>query len=321
LTLGPNFVTLLSTNRISYHAMLVEDAEYLWQCLQTEAWLVEAETRCSPSRPVFDMFCPDMNQLVASPREKCALLADYEPVTGAYDELFTATGELRAHFGPLVRDLDRLGAAELKRRADTVRRLIHEQGITYNVYGDPRGMERPWKIDPVPFVVAADEWPALEAALIQRATLINRILDDCYGAQELIRSGWLPPALVFAQPDFLRPCHGIRAPQDAFLHFYAADLVRSPDGQWWVSSDRTQIPTGAGYALANRLVTSRILPEPFRDQKVQRLAGFFRAAPHRQSARGPPHTRPPQRDLLRAGLAGALPRLHAGRGTGPHRAG
>src|SRR5439155_6474762 len=175
-----------------------------------------------------------------------------------------------------VRDLDRLGPAELRRRADTVRRLIHEQGITYNVYGDPRGMERPWKIDPVPFMLAAAEWTALEEALIQRATLINRILADCYGAQELICSGWLPPALVFAQPWFLRACHGIRAPQDDLLHFYAAGLVRSPDGRWWVSSARTQIPTGAGYALANRLVTSRILPEPFRDEKVQRLAGFFR---------------------------------------------
>src|SRR2546428_677821 len=135
---------------------------------------------------------------------------------------------LGPHLTPLVRDLDRLGKAELKRRADTVRRLIHEQGITYNVYGDARGVERPWKIDPVPFVLAAEEWTALETALIQRATLINRILADCYGAQELICSGWLPPALVFAQPDFLRPCHSLRAPQDAFLHFYAAYLVRSP---------------------------------------------------------------------------------------------
>ncbi|MEI9863442.1 MAG: circularly permuted type 2 ATP-grasp protein [Limisphaerales bacterium] len=109
----------------------------------------------------------------------------------------------------------------------------------------------------------------------QRATLLNKILADCYGAQELIRSRWLSPALVFGQPDFLRPCHGIRVPGDNFLHFYAADLGRSPDGRWWVVSDRTQIPTGAGYALANRLVTSRILPEPFRDNQVHRLAGFF----------------------------------------------
>src|SRR2546425_1260587 len=217
-----------------------------------------------------------MTETVDSPNEPSALLAGYQPVNGAFDELYSDDGQCRAHYGPLLRDLDKLGPAELKRRAETARRLIHEQGITYNVYGDARGLERPWQIDPVPFVLAAEEWRSLETALIQRATLINRILADCYGAQELIRSGWLPPALVFAQPDFLRPCHGIRAPQDAFLHFYAADLARAPDGRWWVTSDRTQIPTGVGYALANRLVTSRILPEPFRDEKVQRLAGFFR---------------------------------------------
>jgi uncharacterized circularly permuted ATP-grasp superfamily protein/uncharacterized alpha-E superfamily protein len=139
-------------------------------------------------------------------------------------------------------------------------------------------MERPWELDPVPLLIAPEEWRALETGLIQRATLLNKILSDCYGAQELIRSGWLPPALVFGQPDFLRPCHGIRPAQNRFLIFYAADVARSPDGRWWVTSDRTQIPTGAGYALANRLVTSRILPEAFRDCQVHRLAGFFREA-------------------------------------------
>ena len=153
---------------------------------------------------------------------------------------------------------------------------MHEQGITYHVYGDPRGVERPWQLDPVPLVMAPDEWRSLEAGLIQRATLLNKILADCYGSQELIRSRWLSPALVFAQPDFLRPCHGVRVPNDLFLNFYAADLARSPDGRWWVVSDRTQIPTGAGYALANRLVTSRIMPEAFRDNHVHRVAGFFR---------------------------------------------
>jgi uncharacterized circularly permuted ATP-grasp superfamily protein/uncharacterized alpha-E superfamily protein len=138
-------------------------------------------------------------------------------------------------------------------------------------------MERPWKLDPIPFVIAPETWPALEAGLIQRATLLNKILADCYGPQELIRSRWLSPALVFGQPDFLRPCHGIRVANDSFLSFYAADLARSSDGQWWVVSDRTQIPTGAGYALANRLVTSRVFPEPFRDNHIHRLAGFFRA--------------------------------------------
>ena len=204
------------------------------------------------------------------------LLANYRLSKGLFDEALGKTGELRPHYAKLIGALDEFSGADLRRRSDTCSRLIHEQGITYNVYGDPRGMERPWQLDPIPLVIAPDEWRALETGLIQRAALLNKILADCYGAQELIRTRWLSPALVFGQPDFLRPCHNIRAPRDTFLHFYAADLARSPDGRWWVVSDRAQIPTGAGYALANRLVTSRILPEPFRDNHVHRLAGFFR---------------------------------------------
>src|SRR6267378_979905 len=211
-----------------------------------------------------------------APATPFSLLANYQRSAAAFDEFLADDGVPRAHYAGLTQSLDELGATELQRRHETCQRLVHEQSITYNVYGDPRGRERPWQLDPIPLIIAPDEWRTLEAGLIQRATLLNKILADCYGAQELIRSRWLSPALVFAQPDFLRPCHGIRAPDDTFLHFYAADLARSPDGRWWVVSDRTQIPTGAGYALANRLVTSRILPEPFRDKKVQRLAGFFR---------------------------------------------
>jgi len=206
------------------------------------------------------------------------LLSGYKRAAGAFDELLAADGGIFPHYAKLLGELEHFGAEELSRRTDACQRFVREHGITYNVYGDPRGMERPWQLDPVPFVIAPEEWRTLETGLIQRATLLNKILADCYGAQELIRSRWLSPALVFGQPDFLRPCHGIRVPGDTFLHFYAADLSRSPDGRWWVVSDRTQIPTGAGYALANRLVTSRILPEPFRDNHVHRLAGFFLAA-------------------------------------------
>jgi uncharacterized circularly permuted ATP-grasp superfamily protein/uncharacterized alpha-E superfamily protein len=206
------------------------------------------------------------------------LLSGYKRSAGAFDELLAKNGEIFPHYAKLLGELEEFGAAELARRADACQRFVNEHGITYNVYGDPRGMERPWQLDPIPLIVAPEEWRALEIGLVQRAMLLNKILADCYGAQELIRSRWLSPALVFGQPDFLRPCHGIKMPGDTFLHFYAADLARSPDGRWWVVSDRTQIPTGAGYALANRLVTSRILPEPFRENQVHRLAGFFLAA-------------------------------------------
>ncbi len=208
-------------------------------------------------------------------KTSAALLDDYQRTASQFDECHTETGALRPHYARFVNSLAQVGPSELSRRWDNARRLVQEQGITYNVYGDVRGMERPWELDPMPFLIAADEWWTIEAGLIQRATLINRVLADCYGPQELIRSGWLPPGLVFAQPEFQRPCHGLKPKQGKFLVFYAADMARSPDGRWWVTSDRTQIPTGAGYALANRLVTSRILPEAFRDCQVQRVAGFF----------------------------------------------
>ena len=218
-----------------------------------------------------------MSKSPASRKEKSAkgLLENYLPGPGIFDEVLE-DGEARAHYAPLLGSLEKLGVGELKRRAANCQRLIQEQGITYNVYGDAQGMERPWQLDVVPFLIGADEWNSLEAALVQRANLLNRILADCYGKQELIKSSSLSPAMVFAQPDFLRPCHGIPMADDVFLNFYAADLARSADGRWWVVSDRTQIPTGAGYALANRLLTSRILPEAFAENRVQRFAGFFR---------------------------------------------
>jgi uncharacterized circularly permuted ATP-grasp superfamily protein len=133
------------------------------------------------------------------------LLAKYQSHEAAFDELLADGGEVRPHYTKLVGALEGFSPEELQRRSDTCRRFVHEQGITYNVYGDPRGMERPWQLDPIPLVIAPDEWRALEAGLIQRATLLNKILADCYGAQELIRSRWLSPAMVFGQPDFLRP--------------------------------------------------------------------------------------------------------------------
>ncbi|HTI71362.1 MAG TPA: circularly permuted type 2 ATP-grasp protein [Candidatus Limnocylindria bacterium] len=203
-------------------------------------------------------------------------LAGYPAASGHYDELLDADGKVRPHYESLVEHFDRMGTEELRRRVETCRRLVHEQGIAYNVYDAIGSMERTWQLDPIPFIIGAEEWTELQKGLIQRARLINGILADCYGPQDLIASGWLPPALVFAQRDFLRPCHGIVTAENLYLHFYAVDLARSPDGRWWVVSDRTQIPTGAGYTLANRLVTSRILPECFRGCRVQRVAGFFR---------------------------------------------
>jgi uncharacterized circularly permuted ATP-grasp superfamily protein/uncharacterized alpha-E superfamily protein len=198
--------------------------------------------------------------------------------------------------------LDEIGDEEFARRWEEGGRLIQEHGVTYNVYGDPRGMDRPWQLDPLPLLIAQDEWAAIERAVVQRATLLNRMLVDVYSGQgRLLEQRRLPPELVFANPGFLRPCRGLRVPDDCYLHVYAADLARSPDGQWWVIADRTQAPSGAGYALENRIVLSRTLPEAFSSFHVQRLATYFRAYRETLVQLAPAGNDPPRVVLLTPG--------------------
>jgi uncharacterized circularly permuted ATP-grasp superfamily protein/uncharacterized alpha-E superfamily protein len=200
----------------------------------------------------------------------------YGDTGGVYDEMSAAPGVLRPHWDKFIGSISALGAEELARRWKIARQRIRENGVTYNVYGDPLGMDRPWTLDPIPLLIPPSEWNELEAGLIQRATLLNRILADLYGPQELLRSGLLPPALVFANPGFWRACHGLPAVHP-YLHLLAVDLARSPDGQWWVIADRTQAPSGAGYALENRIVLAETFADLFREFQVQRLASFFRS--------------------------------------------
>jgi uncharacterized circularly permuted ATP-grasp superfamily protein/uncharacterized alpha-E superfamily protein len=204
------------------------------------------------------------------------LSAGYRQTDGVYDEMSAAPGVLRPHWDPLIGSMSALGGEELARRWKIARQRIRENGVTYNVYGDPLGMDRPWNLDSIPLLIPPSEWNALEAGLIQRARLLNHILADLYGPQQLLRGGLLPPALVFANPGFWRPCHGMPTAVHPYLHLLAVDLARSPDGQWWVLSDRTQAPSGAGYALENRTVLAETFPDLFRESQVQRLASFFR---------------------------------------------
>jgi uncharacterized circularly permuted ATP-grasp superfamily protein/uncharacterized alpha-E superfamily protein len=203
------------------------------------------------------------------------LLAGYPPAAARYDEMLGAPGAPRAHWQRFYELLAATSPEALRERVQWVNRQVRENGVTYNVYADPEGADRPWELDTLPLVIPADEWAGIEAGIRQRATLLNQVLADLYGPQRLLAEGLLPPALVYGHAGFLRPCRGIRAPGGVLLHLYAADLARAPDGRWWVVDDRTQAPSGAGYALENRLVISRLYAELFRDLNVQRLAGFF----------------------------------------------
>lgn len=187
-------------------------------------------------------------------------------------------GDVRPQWAPFVDRLELLPADTLQRRARYVRESIEADGVTYTVYEDPKGLKRPWQLDLLPLIIDAGEWDSLSEALAQRAHLLNLILADLYGPQQLIADGLIPPALIYGQLGFKWPCRGIVPPGGIFLHHHAADLARAPDGRWWVLGDRTQGPSGAGYALQNRIILSRTFPDSFRELQVRTLASFFRAS-------------------------------------------
>lgn len=211
----------------------------------------------------------------SAPPPEC-LLGQYSATGGVFDEMEQAPAVLRPHWRPLMASLERLGRHELSSRWESSRRILREHGVTYNIYGDPAGMDRRWELDLLPLLISAEEWASVEAGLIQRSRLFNLILSDLYGgSQRLLRDGFLPPELVYANPGFLRPCRGIPVKSQVYLHLHACDLGRSPEGKWWVLSDRTQAPSGTGYAWENRTVISRVLPEEIRNCNVKRLGNFF----------------------------------------------
>jgi uncharacterized circularly permuted ATP-grasp superfamily protein/uncharacterized alpha-E superfamily protein len=203
-------------------------------------------------------------------------LASYSAEPGRYDELLDTAGELRPQWRSLVGRITGVDARASSRRAlDLTRRLIVENGVTYNVYADPQGADRPWALDPIPLVLTGTEWRGIQSGLAQRARLLNALLADLYGPQRLLAEGIVPPELVFGHPNFLWPCLGITPRKGNWLQVYAADLARAPDGRWWVMADRTQTPSGAGYALENREILKQVLPDAFAELHTRRISGFF----------------------------------------------
>jgi uncharacterized circularly permuted ATP-grasp superfamily protein/uncharacterized alpha-E superfamily protein len=217
------------------------------------------------------------------------------------DELTDEQGQLRAHWRTFAARFAALGRDELARRWEQARHLIHDNGVSFNVYGDDKGMERPWPLGPMPVLVGPDEHAALSTGLAQRARLLDAVLADLHGPQRLLDEGLLPAELVLAHPGFLRPCRGVVPLGGRFLHFYAADLVRPASGQWHVLADRTQAPSGAGYALENRIIVSRVLPDEFRECHVERLAPYFQQVRRTMAALAPHDKDNPRVVLLSPG--------------------
>jgi len=220
---------------------------------------------------------------------RASLLESYRLQSPPSDEMWCSEPFYHApreHWRHCIEQMEFFGADELLHRQQALVRLLRDNGVTYSIYNDPQGLHRTWQLDMVPFIIGQHDWQHIEAGLQQRAELLNMIYADIYGAQRLIKEGFLPLELVYAHDGFLRPCHNTRFSSASAtqrpLRLYAADVARGPDGRFWVLSDRTQAPSGAGYALENRVVMARILPELFKTTTanvgaVRNLTSFFEA--------------------------------------------
>ncbi len=203
-----------------------------------------------------------------------AVTAGYAPLPGIPDEFLAADGRPRAHWMRFLAALMELSEDDITRRFATADRHMRDIGVSYRAYGDTS--ERSWPLSHVPLLIEAEEWREIAQGIEERAQLLELILADIYGEGRLITAGELPAAAVTG-PEFLHPLHGVTPPGGKFLHIYAADIGRGPDGRWWVLGDRAQAPSGAGYALVNRLMLARAFPDLYRDMNVERLAPFFEA--------------------------------------------
>jgi len=167
--------------------------------------------------------------------------------------------------------------ADMDQRAVNLARQVRDNGITYNVYADENGPQRPWSLDLFPLLVDPQSWQRIESGVLQRMRLLERVMADVYGPQTLLHDGFLPPALVHGHPGYLRAMHRVEPVGGRYLHIAAFDLARGPDGNWWVEAQRSQAPSGLGYLLENRLAITAQFPQAFQTLRVQRLASTYRA--------------------------------------------
>jgi uncharacterized circularly permuted ATP-grasp superfamily protein/uncharacterized alpha-E superfamily protein len=212
----------------------------------------------------------------AGERGKPAIIADYSLIPGVPDEMLDASGHIRPQWSVLINAFDKLGTAELTARFDRADQYLRDAGVFYRKYDGAEGKERAWPLAHVPLIISDDEWEQISSGLKERAELLEMIVADIYGDNNIVSRGLLPPELVARNSEFLRPMVGVKPSSGHFLHFCAFELGRGPDGGWWVLGDRTQAPSGAGFALENRVATTRALSEIYSQMHVHRLAGFFR---------------------------------------------
>jgi uncharacterized circularly permuted ATP-grasp superfamily protein/uncharacterized alpha-E superfamily protein len=199
----------------------------------------------------------------------------YTRLPGIPDEYIGPHGAPRPVWSRFFDAFAALSSAEIERRFAAADRHLREAGVTYRAPGEIA--DRLWPLSHLPLLIDDADWRQLTAGIAQRAQLFELVLRDLYGEGRLVTDGAIPAAAIAGSSEYLRNVCGVRPPGGRYLHLYAADVGRGPDGRWWVLNDRTQAPSGAGYALENRLVLSRAFTALYKSMNVERVAPFFEA--------------------------------------------
>ncbi|MGZ8546389.1 MAG: circularly permuted type 2 ATP-grasp protein, partial [Sulfuricurvum sp.] len=202
-----------------------------------------------------------------------SIFEKYKP--SSYDEMFDEHGSVREHWKQLKNNLETLGSNQLGVKRQEIDWRLEDNGVTYNVYNDPNGMSRPWRLDPIPLVLKSSDWQIIEAGVQQRAKLINLLFKDIYGEQRILKEDIVPTEVIYGHSGFLREVHGIFDHLSHPMMLVAIDLARGPDGKMWVINDKTQAPSGLGYAVENRLTMNSAMQELHAGISIQRLFSFF----------------------------------------------
>ncbi|MFK7820547.1 MAG: circularly permuted type 2 ATP-grasp protein, partial [Planctomycetaceae bacterium] len=198
----------------------------------------------------------------------------YAASSAAFDEVHDDT-TIRDHWRQFVDVINGEKVEELNERRSIAQDLLTEHGVTLKVFDDKEAADRPWDMDLLPYIVGQDDWKTITEGLDQRARLLDLIVRDLYGPQQLLKSGEIPPEVLFANPRYIRAFQNLIPHDKVWLHYCGAELARGPNGHWWVMADRTDVADGAGYALEHRLVAARSMPKLIRRLNVKRLAPYF----------------------------------------------
>ena len=204
------------------------------------------------------------------------LLAGYQPLEGAADELMDSSGAVRPVWLPFLKGIGALSPEDLAQAMARGNQYLRDAGVFFRHYGPEANAEREWPLSHIPLIVDAADWNSICEGLSERADLLEQIVADMYGDNRFVKEDLLPASLLAANPEWLRPMVGVKPRSGHFLHFIAFDIGRGPEGDWWVLGDRTQAPSGAGFALETRMAAARSFSSILSGMNVTRLAGFFR---------------------------------------------